>query len=244
MTRHRVITPFADVHGAPDLNALRGKYETQLVFGEEFLVESEENGWCKGTCAHDGYKGHVLKTCLELPGAAPTHIVTAGRTHSYREASIKSPPVEMYSFGSRVTLAKQGEKFGELADGGWVYLPHLAPVGKKDDNYMALAQNLLETPYYWGGRSGFGIDCSGLVQVVLARAGIDVPRDTEQQQDAIGETVEVARTGDIVFFKGHVGIMIDADNLLHANAHHMKTVIEPLWTVSDRSGGVTVIKRI
>lgn len=244
MTRYRVLTPVADVHGAPDLNALRGKFETQLAFGEEFIVESEENGWCKGACAHDGYKGYIQRERIAIADIRPTHIVTAARAHSYRDASIKSPWMENYSFGARVTVAKTGEKYAELANGGWIYLSQLSPIDALQEDYIKTAQTFLETPYYWGGRSGFGIDCSGLVQVVLARAGIDAPRDTEQQEEAIGKAVDTARTGDIVFFKGHVGIMVDADNLLHANAHHMKTVIEPLWAVEARSGGITSIKRI
>ena len=244
MTTYRIISPVADIHGTPDLNALRGKNETQAVFGEAFTVENEENGWCKGASAHDGYKGFIEKKHISPAAAPPTHIVTAARSHVYRDGSIKTPRLETFSFGSHVCVAKIGEKFAELSTGGWIYQSHLAAIDSVEEDYIKTAQTFLETPYYWGGRSGFGIDCSGLVQVVLARAGLAVPRDTEDQETTIGKTVDTARSGDLVFFKGHVGIMIDADTLLHANAHHMKTVIEPLWMVDERSGGVTSIRRI
>lgn len=245
MTRLSVISTITDVHGAPDLSALRGKFESQLVFGEEFIVEKEENGWYQGSCAHDGYKGWVEKKHLGT-SAAPTHIVTAVRSHRYAASTIKSSLIGTSLFGSRITVTEQGEKFAKLADGSWIYLAHLAAVNSKEPDILATAKKFMETPYYWGGRSGFGIDCSGLVQVCLARAGIAIPRDTEQQENAFGTPVETtARTGDIVYFKeSHVGIMIDAENMLHANAHNMKTCIEPLWMVEERAGGITSIRRI
>lgn len=243
MTAHSVIAPIADMREAPDAAALRGKLESQLVFGETFDVAEEKDGWCRGTSSHDGYAGWVEKKHL-APLAAPTHIVTAARSGLYRDATMKSPHLGDYSFGSRVTVAEEGEKFARLSTGEWIYAKHLLPVGGKEEDYLATAKKFLETPYYWGGRSGFGIDCSGLVQVSLALAGIKAPRDTEDQI-TLGAETERHRTGDLVFFKGHVGIMTDADNILHANAFHMKVTIEPLWQVDARSdGGAIAIRRI
>lgn len=246
-TPYRVIAPLADMRGAPDEKALRGKYESQLVSGEVFNVESTENGWCCGHAAHDGYKGYVRADALARADTLPaaTHIISAARSHLYAEATMKSPAVDCLSFGSRVAVKKEGEKFMQLDNGAWIYAKHLLPVGDVAEDYIATALKFSDTPYYWGGRSGFGIDCSGLVQVALALAGIAVPRDTEEQASAIGRVHDGApRTGDIVFFPGHVGIMTDAENILHANAFHMKTCVEPLWMVDERSGGKTAVRRI
>lgn len=245
MTRYRVLHPLADIFSTPDLDATRGKFESQLVFGEEFIVESEENGWCRGYCAHDGYKGYIQRERIGIADVKPTHIVTAARAHSYRDATIKSPWEANFSFGSRIAIVEQGEKFSRLEHLGWIYNAHLSPIGQQNPDIIDTARKFLETPYYWGGRSGFGIDCSGLVQVCLALAGTAIPRDTEEQENAVGAAITTAaRTGDIVYFKGHVGIMADGENLLHANAHHMKTCIEPLGRVAERSGGITSIRRI
>jgi cell wall-associated NlpC family hydrolase len=244
VTKLSVISPKADVHGAPDLSALRGKFESQLVFGETFIVEKEENGWCQGSCAHDGYKGWVEKKYLGT-ASAPTHIITAARSHVYAEITMKSAWQNTLSFGSRVAIIEQSEKFSKIEKIGWIYNAHLSPIGQQSPDIIDTAKKFLETPYYWGGRSGFGIDCSGLVQVCLALAGTAIPRDTEEQEKAVGtEAGATARTGDIVYFKGHVGIMADEENLLHANAHHMKTCLEPLWAVEERTGGITAIRRI
>lgn len=243
MTTRIVIAPNADIREAPDANAMKGKLETQLVFGEGFIVDHEDGNWAQGRCAHDDYPGWIEKRFLGDETAPATHIITAARSSTYRADSMKSPCLGTLGFGSRVALRVTGEKWSQLSSGAWIYTKHLAFIGDKTEDYVATAKKFLETPYYWGGRSGFGIDCSGLVQVSLALAGIKAPRDTEQQI-ALGAETPRSRTGDLVFFPGHVGIMVDEDNILHANAFHMKVAIEPLWMVEERSKGITAMRRL
>jgi cell wall-associated NlpC family hydrolase len=118
-----------------------------------------------------------------------------------------------------------------------------------------VAEQFLHAPYLWGGKSFGGLDCSGLVQVALAAAGIDAPRDTDMMFAELGAAVEIGgdlaglRRGDLVFWKGHIGIMRDAETLLHANAHHMQVASEPLRGARDRIlaksfGPITGVRRI
>jgi cell wall-associated NlpC family hydrolase len=242
--KYQIISPVVDVRSGPDHTALRGKFETQLVFGETFIVEEEKNGWCKGICAHDGYAGYVEGRHLTNVVTPPTHIITAARSHTYRDASIKSPLIDTLSFGSLITVTTHDKDFAQMDNGAWIYQKHIAASAAFDKDPVATAKKFLETPYYWGGRSGFGIDCSGLVQVCLARAGIAALRDTEMQETTLGTDADEHKAGDIVFFPGHVGIMADDHNLIHANAFHMKVTIEPLSTVTGRSKGITSIRRL
>ena len=102
---------------------------------------------------------------------------------------------------------------------------------------VAVAEAFLGAPYRWGGRGGAGIDCSGLVQVALGACGIAVTGDTDMQREAPGDLLPVeARLlrGDIVHFPGHVGLMVDEERLIHANAHWMAVIIEPLADVVAR----------
>lgn len=240
--QYQVTSPVADVHERPDISAPRGKFETQLVFGEIFIVQEEKDGWCKGICAHDKYAGYVEKKHLSAVSPA-THIITAARTHLYQSATIKSAWAQTLGFGSRIAITAIDKDFAQLDNGAWIYQKHIAPLHTVEKDHIATAKKFLETPYYWGGRSGFGIDCSGLVQVSLAYAGIPVPRDTEMQENTVGIKVETPQAGDLVYFPGHVGLMVDSDHLLHANAFHMKVTIEPLKTVAERSKGITSIRR-
>jgi cell wall-associated NlpC family hydrolase len=242
--KYQITAPVVDVHGVPDAGAVRGKFETQLVQGEIFIVAEEKNGWCKGTCAHDSYPGYVESAHLTKHVVPATHIVSAARSHLYREASIKSPFVATLGFGSQIKLTGHDNGFAQVNGDAWIFEKHVAPLAALQKDYIATARKFLETPYYWGGRSGFGIDCSGLVQVCLARAGINAARDSGDQETSLGKQADAAQAGDIVFFKGHVGLMADDKNLLHANAFHMKTVIEPLADVVARGNAVTSVRRI
>lgn len=245
MTTYKVISPVADVREVPDTTALRGKIESQLNMGELFEVEEDLGDWVRGKCTHDGYPGFVEKKYLSREFAAATHVVTAQRSHIYRDDTMKSPIQHMVGMGAQLTVVEQGEKFAKLADGSYISLQHIAPLSSRED-FVAVAERMLETPYVWAGRSGLGTDCSGLVQLALARAGITAQRDCDQQEETVGSdaTTLPRQRGDIVYFPGHVGIMVDDKNMVHATAAFMKTVIEPLDVVTQRAGGITAIRRV
>ncbi len=240
----QIASPVADIHGVPDLDVLRGKFETQLVMGELFDVTEEEDGWCKGTCAHDGYAGYIESRHLTEEVTTPTHIVVTARSNTYVSPSVKSAFRGALSFGSLIKVTDIGQDFVQMEGGHWIFKKHIEAIGHIEKDHIATGKKFLETPYYWGGRSGFGIDCSGLVQVCLGRAGLKTPRDSEVQEHAIGRAVDSPKAGDIIFFRKHVGMMADDVNLLHANGTHMKTVIEPLGDVIARRGEVTSIRRV
>lgn len=245
MTTYKVISPVAEVRGEPDTQALRGKIESQLNMGETFEVIEDLGDWVRGTCTHDGYPGFVEKKYLSREFAAATHVVTAQRSNIYRDDTMKSPIQHSVGMGAQLTVVEQGEKFAKLSDGSYIPVQHIAPLSSRED-FVTAAERMVETPYVWAGRSGLGTDCSGLVQLALARAGIAAQRDCDQQEDTVGNDAATLprQRGDIVYFKGHVGIMVDAKNIIHANATHMKTCVEPLEIVTARSGDVTAVRRI
>jgi cell wall-associated NlpC family hydrolase len=131
-------------------------------------------------------------------------------------------------------VAELGPVFAKLEDGRFVPVAHIAERGETAPDFVAVAQSFLGAPYLWGGKTRLGLDCSGLVQVALQAAGHACPRDSDMQLAEIGETVAIAddlaylRRGDLVFWPGHVGIMLDGERLVHANAHHMAVAVEPL----------------
>jgi cell wall-associated NlpC family hydrolase len=173
-----------------------------------------------------------------------THRIAAPQGLVFAEADIKSPVVAVLPLGSRIAVTATEGAFHALATGGFVHDRHagaLTPASGGDP--VAVAMSFIGTPYRWGGRTRAGIDCSGLVQQALMACGVACPRDSDQQRDGLGTRIDAAdlRRGDLVYFPGHVGIMADAANLLHANAHWMATVIEPLADVVARVGGETPI---
>lgn len=237
-------TGFATVKAQPDFEA---RQTTQALFGETVTVYEEHDGWVWGQIETDGYVGYLRLDTLWGETPEPTHRVSAIRTFLFPEPDLKSPTLDVLSLTSRVAVAGETNGFAELEQGGWVFMKHLAGVDDVAPDYVATARKLTGVPYLWGGKTSMGLDCSGLVQIALDAAGLPVPRDSDQQAQAIGEAVADTsdlRRGDIVFFPGHVGIMTGPDLLLHANAFHMMVTEEPLAEVVARGAQITGVRRL
>lgn len=228
--------------------------DTELLFGETFRVYETEGDWCWGQSVHDDYVGYVASNSLQHPVAAVTHRVVSLRTFLYPEPDIKTRPAMPLSMNAKLSVSAAEGKFVELAGGGYVVSSHLSKIDTYATDFVAVAEEFLGVPYLWGGRDARGLDCSGLVQMSMERCGIACLRDTDLQEATLGErlpdpqNLSVLRRGDLIFWRGHVGIMSDPETLLHANATHMRTVKEPIVEAVRRidksDGSVTSIKRI
>jgi hypothetical protein len=210
--------------------------DTEALYGERVTVyDIDGEGWAWGQIESDGYVGYLPANALVHPGAKPTHVVCAPRTFLFAEPDIKTPPVMPLSFGSLVSVRKSEQEFS-FTERGTIFSKHLATVAERELDIAATAQKFLGTPYLWGGKTSLGLDCSALVQLSLAAAGIQCPRDSDMQERALGDPVslEKLQRGDLVFWKGHVAIACDPETLIHANAFHMAVAIEPLAAAIER----------
>jgi cell wall-associated NlpC family hydrolase len=225
--------------------------DNELLFGDVFTVFAVwPDGWFHGQSAYDDYVGYVRSSALADP-VAPTHRVTALSTPLLEGPAIRAATRELLPLNAQVKVIEPaGDGFVRVAPGGFVWAEHLVPLDRFASDWVATAERFLGAPYVWGGRTHHGIDCSGLVQIALASAGFVAPRDTDQQEAVLGTAItSLARQrGDLVFWNGHVGVMLDATRLLHANAFHMQVEIEPLADAIARiahvAGPVTTIRRL
>lgn len=214
--------------------------DTEALYGERVSVFDEADGWAWVQLERDRYVGYIPAAALTDEIIEPSHHVRAIGTFLYPEPDMKAPPIMHLSLNSELTIVEEGERFSRTHIGAWVFNRHIAPVAKFARDFVEIAERLLDTPYLWGGKTRMGIDCSGLVQVTLRAAGIEAPRDSDMQMAELGTAIAIPpeleglQRGDLIFWKGHVGMMIDGVMLLHANAHHMSTVVETLPEAADR----------
>ena len=244
-----VADPIAPVRLRPQSGA---EQATQALKGERVTIyDRNGEGWAWGQLAADHYVGWLPEAALAAPSAVPTHKISALRTFAFPGPSIKLPPAETLVMGSSIAASREEAGFVVTAEGQFIPKQHVAPLDHVEPDYVAVAERFLGTPYLWGGKSSLGVDCSGLVQVSLNAAGVVCPRDSDLQFAALGRALqssEPLRRGDLIFWKGHVAIVRDADTLVHANAFHMATQIEPISAAIARikaSGSdVLAIKRL
>jgi cell wall-associated NlpC family hydrolase len=205
---------------------------TQALMGERVTIyDRNDEGFAWGQLNSDGYVGWLPDRALAKPVAAPTHKIVALRTFVFPGPSIKLPPVDTLVMGATITVTREDGAFAVTRGGGYLPRQHLDSLDHHAEDFVAVAEQFVGTPYLWGGKSSFGIDCSGLVQVALNATGIGCPRDSDMQQAGLGRELDLAESkklqrGDLIFWKGHVAIARDAGSIVHANAHHMATAIE------------------
>jgi len=229
------IAAAASVLARPDRGA---EQMDQLLFGERFEVLEEEGAFLFGQAVRDGYMGYVEAARLAPLGPPPTHRVSALRTYAFAGPSIKAQALGPFSLNALVHVEAQEGRLAKVAGSGWITAGHLAPIGVFERDRAAVAERFVGAPYLWGGRESLGLDCSGLVQQALYACGRACPRDTDQQQ-ALGAPIErdTFGRGDLVFWKGHVAMGVSDRDIVHANGHHMATVIEPLEAAIRRISG-------
>lgn len=219
--------PAAAIRKSPAADA---EQEDQIIFGEAFDVLIADGAFAFGQARRDGYVGYVYRAALMSGVVEPTHWVSALRTYAFTTPNLKSAPVGLYTLNSLVRVKEENGAYVRGQGTGWFVREHLTPIGEVAQDLAGVAETFRHAPYQWGGRESAGLDCSGLVQQAMYALGQAGPRDTDMQAYQIGYPVEPAdlRRGDLVFWRGHVAIMLDDIHILHANAHHMATEIEPL----------------
>jgi cell wall-associated NlpC family hydrolase len=254
ITAYKITVPIADLTDKPARTTKISSHSSQLLLGETFLVQAEKDHFMFGMSRQDGYEGWIHKSQLALQTEDMSHFVDMPWAHIYPEPNFKTRPIMGIGFLSRISINAEIEKEGfvSVPGMGWIFKNHIKPLsalGNTDHVYTSM--RFLGCPYLYGGRTALGVDCSGLTQLALNRTGIFCPRDSGPQSQELGVPLnrDQVQKGDLVFFPGHVGIMIDNDHVVNASARTMCVDVERLDDLDkiyakDGKGGLTAIRRI
>ena len=240
-----ICNPVVNLKGSPDLNS---NTEHQLLLGEEVQIFEQTNNHVWVQSNRDGYTGYVATNAIATGAPTPTHVVCVPFTFHYPQAELRQPPLATLSMGSRVTVSGEesvrGTKYLLLEEGGAIIEKHLRAVGEFDDDFILVCEQLLNTPYLWGGSSGLGIDCSGLVQLSMRQCGREILRDSDMQAATLGEEIDPSENycnlqrGDLIFWRGHMaihkGTVHHVPHIIHASGHTMSVAAEPLVPALER----------
>jgi len=218
---------------------------SELLFGEIVTVYERKDGWAWLQARSDSYVGYARESGLGPVFAADARVIHP-LTPLLSAPDVKSPLRDLLPLNAQVKRDRQEGNFIAVA-GGFVAANALGSLNHAAPDFVAVAEQFMDVPYVWGGKTFAGLDCSGLIQVAIQAAGLICPRDTDLQEQALGHSVprDTLQRGDLVFWKGHVGVMRDAITLLHANAFHMQVTSEPVEVAVQRiTTPITTIKRL
>jgi len=226
------------------------KIETEALFGENIKILGIEKNWVNATLLSDNYNGWIKSVDLGQ-SLESTHQVSEIRSHIYESPSSKSLSILPLSLGSKIKALNDDGAWTEIDmessqfKNGFIPSNHLKINNEKKIDWITTAQLFIGTPYLWGGRSSFGIDCSALIQLSLTLSGITFPRNSSAQFNTLSNKIikdSNYKRGDFIYWKGHIGIILNNEEVLHSNAHHMSVKIEPLDNVYSRIGKGTFIR--
>ncbi|CUK03512.1 Dipeptidyl-peptidase 6 [Shimia thalassica] len=254
--RFRITTATAPILQTPNDTGR----DREMLFGDDFIVLDEADDHVFGFSERDGYVGYTPRDALAKPSSDVTHVVQVRQSYGKSSAALKQrDEVLLLHHGARLCVKQVEDGWAECdwprdRGEGSLYLPaaHLSPIGALEDDPARVAERYLGAYYLWGGNSSVGIDCSGLVQAALMACGIPCPGDSDMQKQALGHPVPQGspyERGDILFWKGHVAMVVNSETLIHANAHHMAVAYEPIAEAIARiaaqgDGDVTAHKRL
>jgi cell wall-associated NlpC family hydrolase len=243
----------AYIRKEPNLDSL---VDSECLYGEKLQFIKKKNEWVYCKLIYDKYEGWVESSAL-ITYKKSEHRVINIRSFIHNEPNIKSKIFLSLPIGSNVCVKNEKDDWYQI-----LYLPkkqiytgyipkkHVVTINNKVSDWVKVAESFLNVPYKWGGRNSEGIDCSALVQLSLQTAGIFVPRDSCQQIKINFpeiKNINSIKRGTLIFWDGHVGIMINKNILLHANSFKMNVCIEPLNKVIYRikkNYGKNIIKML
>ena len=204
--------------------SIKSEIVTQMIYGESFSISQNNKKWLKIKVKEDNYIGFIQRKKY-LKYLKPTHKINKLNAKIYKFPN-KKKKINELSFGSKIKVTDKKSKFYKFAK-GWVDKKDANTISFKEKNIFNKVKIFRNIRYKWGGKSFKGIDCSALIQIFLQFNNKYCPRDTKDQVKYFKKNIKLdkVKKNDIIYWKGHVAIVLNSKKLIHAYGPMKKTVI-------------------
>ncbi|MBT3407177.1 SH3 domain-containing protein [Candidatus Woesearchaeota archaeon] len=200
---------------------------SQIIYGEKFKILSKNKDWIKIKSSFDNYIGYI-KNEKYVQNYKPSHKIYKLKAKIFNKQNKITN--KFLPFGSKISIIKESKNFIEFDKNKWIKKDDLKKINHKEKNFTKIFKLFLKTKYVWGEKTYNGIDCSALLQIYYYYNNSFYPRDTKDQikYSKKNHNRKIFKKGDIIFWKGHVAICIDAKKLIHAYGPKKKVIIMPI----------------
>ena len=218
---------------------------SQIIYGEKFKILFKNKNWIKIKTSFDNYIGYIQNKYY-TKDHKPTHKVFVLKANIFNEKNNKTK--YFLPFASKISIIQINEKFVEIDKGRWIKKKDIKKIGHIEKDYVRVLKLFLRTKYTWGGKTFKGIDCSAILQLFYYYNNKFYPRDTKDQLRYSKNNInrKKFKKGDVIFWKGHVAICINAKKLIHAYSPEKKVIIMSINKTLERIEKTTklVVKKI
>ena len=217
--------PFCNIHSQP---STKSEISSQILYGEKFRILNKKKNWIRIQTSFDRYKGFIKLKKFNKKFSAEKKIFRIKSKIFLKKNNIFLPTKKYLYFGSGVSVLDKSKNFIEFKKNRWIKKSDTKPISHQEKNFIKIFKLFLNTKYLWGGKTGDGIDCSALIQIYFYYNRIFFPRDTKDQIKYCKKKItRKLSSGDIIFWKGHVGICLNNSQFIHAYGPRKKVVIMP-----------------
>ena len=218
--------PIENLYSKPCINS---EVSSQILYGEKFKIISRNRDWLKIKTNFDNYLGFIKKDIF-LSSFKPSHKIFSTKSYIYKKVKSNFIKTKKYLyFSSMIQNLEEKKDYIKFSKNGWIKKKDLKKSDHIEKNYKKVFKLFLNTKYLWGGKSIDGIDCSALIQLFFKYNGKFFPRDTRDQiKYCKKKIIRTFAEGDIIFWKGHVGLCLDKKRFIHAYGPRKKVLIMPI----------------
>jgi cell wall-associated NlpC family hydrolase len=221
------------------------KVSSQIIYGESFKVLSKNKSWLRIKTSFDNYIGYIRDENY-TDDHNPTHKVFSLKINIFNQQKNKTK--YFLPFAAKISIIKENKKFVEFEKNKWILKKDIKKINHIEKDYLKVLKLFLKTKYLWGGKTYKGIDCSAILQLFYYYNNIFYPRDTKDQLRYSKSNIEIKKfeKGDVLFWKGHVAVCINAKKLIHAYGPEKKVLIMSITKTIDiieRTAKLIVIKK-